>query len=392
MSPKVLRRCIPLINALSAVGLFIPFLTACSPDGTEAGDDKSPFVSAAPVISKKVDIWDEFNGRVDAIQHVSVLARVSGYIERVNFTEGQPVKTGDILFTIDSRDYRANLQRASAELARAQARAKQTASEAGRAQKLVDEQAISTELWEQRQSAASQAKADVRAAEAAETQARLNLSWTEVRSPIDGRAGRAHFTVGNLVSAGNSSNPLTTVVSQDSVYVYFDMDETVYRRYLGTKHDSNGGNGLIVRVQLSGEKGYQHKGAVNFFDNQVSRSTGTINARAVIDNSSGLFAPGMFARVLVRSSEDVQALLIDQKAILTDQDRKYVYVIDSDGKAQRRDVELGPLNDGQRIVTEGLRAGDSVVVSGAQRIVVPGTRVRVMAGDVAVTQGGNANL
>ncbi|KXU34357.1 efflux transporter periplasmic adaptor subunit [Cephaloticoccus primus] len=362
-----------------AVALLALCLSACKPQSVDSGTASLPLVSVAPVVARNVHLWDEFNGRIEAVQQVALLPRVSGYIEQVHVREGQEVKAGEVLFTIDPRELQARLQRAEADLARARAQAQLSASEAARAQTLVEHHAISTELWEQRQSIATQAQAEVQAAQAALTQARLNLEWTQVRAPIDGRAGRARFTVGNLVTAGDAGSVLTTLVSQDTVYLYVEADERLWRRTANTRT-----NGLPLRVQSAGETGDSHAAVVDFFDNQVSRQTGTISMRATLDNATRQFIPGQFARVQVRSSEPFEALLIDDKAVLTDQDRKYVFVVDDAGVATRRDVRLGERADGLRIVRQGLNAGEQVVVGGTQRIAT-GTRVQVQAAETTGT-------
>lgn len=338
-----------------------------------------PQVNAAPVVVKQIHLWDEYNGRIEAIESVQVRSRVSGFIEKVTFAEGRNVKKGDVLFLIDARTYRADLSRANAELARARTQAVLSRSEAGRANKLIEAKAISAEAWEQRRATADQADAALQSAQAAVEHARLNLEWTQVRAPIDGQTGRARITAGNLVSTGDSGSVLTTLVSQDRVYVYFDADEATFLRYnqmarTGERPSEREGN-LPVRVGLTGESGYPHTGKVDFIDNEVTRSTGTISVRAVLDNSTRQFTPGLFARVQLIGSGEFQAVLIDDKAVLTDQDRKYVYVVDTDGKAQRRDVKLGRRAEGLRIVESGLGAGDRVIVDGVQKVLVSGTPV-----------------
>ncbi|HBK47380.1 MAG TPA: efflux transporter periplasmic adaptor subunit, partial [Xanthomonadaceae bacterium] len=224
---------------------------------------------------------------------------------------------------------------------------------------------------------------DVLAAQAAVDQARLNLEWTQVRAPIDGRAGRAMVTAGNLVSAGDSASVLTTLVSLDKVFVYFDADEGTFLRYSqmarsGERPSEREGS-LPVRVALVGEDGYPHAGKVDFLDNQVTRSTGTIRVRAVLDNAERRFTPGLYARVQLLGSGEFKAMLVDDKAVLTDQDRKYVYVVDKEGKAQRRDVVLGRTAEGLRIVERGLAEGDRVIVDGVQKVFMPGMPVEAKA-------------
>ena len=361
-----------------AISLLALALAGCGSQAAEQAPP-APQVGVAPALQREVSQWDEFSGRIEAVQNVELRPRVSGYIDQVNYVEGQEVKKGDVLFTIDARSYRAELARANAELARARTQAELGRSEAARAKKLAEQQAISTESWEQRRAAADQAVADMQAAQAAVDSARLNLEFTQVRAPIDGRAGRAMVTAGNLVSAGDSASVLTTLVSQDTVFVYFDADEGTFLRYAQMARDgsrpSERGGALPVRIGLVGEQGYPHQGKVDFLDNQVARSTGTIRVRALLDNRERLFTPGLFARVQLLGSGRFDAVLVDDKAVLTDQDRKYVYVVDKDGKAQRRDVRLGRSAEGLRIVEQGLAAGDRVVVDGVQKIFMPGMAV-----------------
>ncbi|SDQ34685.1 efflux RND transporter periplasmic adaptor subunit [Pseudoxanthomonas sp. CF125] len=368
-------------TALGVVlALTVAVIAGCSGQAAETGMPPPPEVSAAPVLVKQVSQWDDFSGRVEAVENVDLRPRVSGYIERVNYEEGQEVRKGDVLFTIDSRSYRAELARAQADLARARSQAELGRSEAARAKKLSELQAISTESYEQRRSAAAEAQANVAAAQAAVDAARLNLEFTQVRAPISGRAGRALVTAGNLVSAGDAASVLTTLVSLDKMHVHFDTDERTFLHYaeLARKGErpSENGAGVPVQVGLVGEDGFPHTGVVDFLDNQVDPATGTIRARALLDNADRVFTPGLFARVRVLGSGEFKAMLIDDKAVLTDQDRKYVYVVDGKGQAQRKDVQLGRTADGLRIVESGLAAGDKVIVSGVQKVFFPGMPVK----------------
>ncbi len=368
-------------TALGVVlALTVAVIAGCSSEAAETGMPPPPDVSAATVLVKQISQWDDFSGRVEAVENVDLRPRVSGYIDRVNYEEGQEVRKGDVLFTIDSRSYRAELARAQADLARARSQAELGRSEAARAKKLSELQAISTESYEQRRSAAAEAQANVAAAQAAVDAARLNLEFTQVRAPISGRAGRALVTAGNLVSAGDSASVLTTLVSLDKMHVHFDTDERTFLHYaeLARKGErpSENGAGVPVQVGLVGEEGFPHTGVVDFLDNQVDPATGTIRARALLDNADRVFTPGLFARVRVLGSGEFKAMLIDDKAVLTDQDRKYVYVVDGKGQAQRKDVQLGRTADGLRIVETGLAAGDKVIVSGVQKVFFPGMPVK----------------
>ena len=374
------------LNALGAV-LLSALLVGCDEGVAQNAAPQAPTVSAADVVVKSISQWDSFNGRIEAVESVQLRPRVSGYIDKVNYTDGQEVKKGQVLFTIDDRTYRATLEQAQAALARAKTQASLAQSEANRTDKLVNTHLVSREEWEQRRAAAVQAQADIRAAQAAVDAAQLNLDFTKVTAPIDGRASRALITSGNLVTAGDSASVLTTLVSQKTVYVYFDVDESTYLHYQKLALSGQGAASdhlaLPVEIGLVGEDGYPHQGKVDFLDNQLTPSTGTIRMRALLDNSQRQFTPGLFARVRLPGSAEFQATLIDDKAVLTDQDRKYVYVVDKESKAQRRDITPGRLADGLRIVQQGLKPGDKVIVDGLQKVFMPGMPVN--AKTVAMT-------
>lgn len=334
----------------------------------------APQVSVAQVISRQVTPWDEFTGHVEAVQSVDLRPRVTGYVERVAFQEGQMVRRGDLLFVIDARSYRAEHERAAAELARAQSEAALARSQDARTQALVAAKAASREEADARHAALAQSLAAVRAAQAAATRARLDLGFTEVRSPIDGRAGRALLTVGNLAQA--DATVLTTVVSVDPVHVYFEGDEQAYLRYLDTADSGQrAAVGSPVRIGLADETGYPHAGTLDFIDNQVDPRTGTIRARAVVANPDHTLTPGLFARVQMAGGGAESALLVDEKSVLTDQDRKYVYVLGPHNVAVRKDIELGRRVDGLRIVRAGLAPGDIVIVQGVQKVFFAGMPV-----------------
>ncbi|SWG03703.1 efflux RND transporter periplasmic adaptor subunit [Klebsiella pneumoniae] len=335
------------LTALGAMMLSF-LLVGCDDSVAQNAAPPAPTVSAAKVLVKSISQWDSFNGRIEAVESVQLRPRVSGYIDKVNYTDGQEVKKGQVLFTIDDRTYRAALE---------------------------------------------QAQADIRAAQAAVDAAQLNLDFTKVTAPIDGRASRALITSGNLVTAGDTASVLTTLVSQKTVYVYFDVDESTYLHYQNLARRGQGASSdnqaLPVEIGLVGEEGYPHQGKVDFLDNQLTPSTGTIRMRALLDNSQRLFTPGLFARVRLPGSAEFKATLIDDKAVLTDQDRKYVYIVDKDGKAQRRDITPGRLADGLRIVQKGLNPGDSVIVDGLQKVFMPGMPVN--AKTVAMTSSATLN-
>ncbi len=376
-----MNRYIALPLALIATILLV---AACGPNGgtaiaeTPAGPPP-PEVSVAQVVQRHIAQWDEFTGHVEAAETVEIRPRVSGYIESVEYIDGEEVVQGQVLFIIDQRPYRAELERAEAELARAKTQAQLAKTEVARARKLIDAKMISQEEYDQRAAAAEQGGAAIRAAAAAVDVARLNLEFTRVTSPIDGRAGLALVTPGNLVTTQPNATLLTTVVTLDPVYVYFEGDEQTYLRYSEMARTGARPNAretpIPVRVGLANEQGFPHDGNMDFVDNQLNPQTGTIRARAVLDNSKRIFTPGLFARVQLLGSPATDTLLVDDKAILTDQDRKYVYVLNANNQAVRRDVKLGRLVDGMRVITSGLDAEDVVIVHGIQKIFYPGMQV-----------------
>jgi membrane fusion protein, multidrug efflux system len=365
------RAALALATAISIALLA----SGCSNPAASQAAPPAPEVSVAQVLVRSVRQWDEFTGRVAAVETVDLRPRVSGYIEKVAYTEGQQVKENDLLFVIDQRPYRASLAHARADLARARSEAQLAASQAARAKSLVAVNAISREESDTRVAAVAQGDAAVRAAEAAVTSAELDLQFTEVRSPINGRTGRAMITAGNLALADQTL--LTTVVSLDPMYVNFESDE---RAFLGYQQLARKGERAelsnAVRVGLADETGYPHLGKVDFVDNGVDAATGTIHARAVLPNNDGSLTPGLFARVQLEGAAEAEAMLIDDKAVLTDQDRKYVYVVGDDNKALRKDIVTGRMVDDLRVVASGLEPTDKVVVRGVQKVFFPGMPVQ----------------
>jgi multidrug efflux system membrane fusion protein len=348
-------------------------LTGCKQEpGTKAPSPVA--VEVAAVVPKPIRLSDEFNGRVASINSVEVRARVTGYVDKVAYREGDSVKQGDLLFIIDPRPYRDALESAKASLERERAAAAFAGIQSKRAQALNASKAISLEEYQNRDSDLSQSTARVHEAEAAVATAELNLSFTEVRSPVDGRTSRAQLTRGNLAQADQTV--LTTVVSQNPLYVYFDCDEQSYLRFHERVHRGNGvSSANPVHVALANETGFPHVGRIDFLDNEVNPSTGTIRARVILPNPDHLLTPGLYARVQLESSGTVQALLIDDKAILTDQNQQYVYVVGSGNVAQRKDVVTGGMADGLRLIQSGLASGDRVIVSGLQQIYFPGAPI-----------------
>jgi multidrug efflux system membrane fusion protein len=370
-------------GALSVVVLSLGALTLGRSTAPPAAPPL-PAVTVAPAIQREIANWDEFTGRLQAVDAVDIRPRVSGYIERVSFVEGKEVKKGEVLFEIDPRPYQAALAQAQAELEKARSAAALAASDVERAGKLVKAQAISREEYDSRTSAEAQGGATVRAAEAAVRTARLNLDWTRVRSPIAGRVSNAVVTPGNLVQAGPpEATLLTTVVSLDPMYLYFDSDEQTYLRYAALAK-SSGTNWRTARLPvylgLANESGFPHEGRLDFVDNQVDPNTGTIRTRAVFSNTSRGLTPGLFARVKLVGRQKAQALLVRDAAIGTDQDRKFVLVLGKGDTLAYRPIVPGRLSDdGLRIVTSGLTPEDRIVVNGLMRV-RPGVKVAATVG------------
>jgi RND family efflux transporter MFP subunit len=332
-----------------------------------------PQVSVAKVLERRVKDWDEFTGRMQAVETVEIRPRVSGYIDRVAFTEGSQVKRGDLLFVVDPRPYKADADRAAADLQRFKTSLELARIELTRVQRLKDTGAVSQEELDERLSTVAQAEANSAGAAAALESARLNLEFTRVTSPITGRVSRAEVTRGNLVTGGtNGGTLLTSVVSMDPMYLYFEGDEQAYLRYgqmaRNGERPSSRDAANPVRVGLANEEGFPHTGQVDFVDNQLNPQTGTIRARAVLENKDGVYTPGMFARVQLLGSSEYSAILIDDRAVNTDQNQKYVFVLGANNQVEYRRVKLGRVIDGLRIVREGLKAGDVIVVNGAQRV------------------------
>jgi len=370
-SPRAARAARAGFVLLSSV-----LLAAC---GAQGGPPEfpPPQVSVATPIQRAVTEWDSYNGRIEAVESIEIRPRVGGYLAAAHFREGALVKQGELLFTIDDREYRAQLASAKADLARAEARRALARQELGRSERLVQAKAVSEEELQTRRAELAQAEADRQAAAARVDQAELTLGFTTIRAPIAGRIGAALIKPGNLVAPNESL--LTTLVSLDPVYVVFDGDERAYLRYQQMARDGQRGSSRDVRnpvrVGLANEEGYPHEGEMVFVDNALNPATGTIRARARLANPDGVFTPGLFARVQLLGARRDGALLIHEQAVLTDQDRRFVYVVGEQQQALRRDVVLGPLVDGLRIVEHGLQADDRVIVNGTRKIFFPGQPV-----------------
>lgn len=360
-----------LIVGLALLLMVVAGLAGCDARGEQAhSQPPPPAVEVAQVLNDPVTLWDDFTGRVAAPETVDLRPRVSGYIDKVSFQEGELVKQGEVLFVIDQRPYRARERAAAAQLAQARSHYGLAKSEAARAERLVASQAISREEYDQRASAVASARAAVSAAQAALETARLDLEYTEVRAPVSGRAGRAQVTRGNLANADQTL--LTTLVSVDPVFVYFESDSDAVLR---DPILMQGTTAPAVRVGLAGENGYPHAGQVDFVDNRVNAGTGTLQLRAVVANPDGGLKPGQFARVRMPTEHLQTALMVDRKALLTDQNRRYVYVVDGDNKATRRNVEAGRTVASLVVIDAGLKPGERVIVNGAQKVMASGMAV-----------------
>jgi multidrug efflux system membrane fusion protein len=329
----------------------------------------APEVTVAQVLLRPVSDSNTFTGRIQAVDTIQIRPRVSGYVDTVHFREGAEVKKGDLLFTIDPRPYRAESDRLAANLAQAKAEAKNADANAARGAKLVQQHAVSQEEADRLDTAAASARAQVASVQAALDNARLNLSFTEVRAPVDGKVSNAQITAGNLVTP---SDTLTSVVTTDPMYVYFDVDEQSFLKLDRLRRQN--GHAPEVDMGLADEQGYPHIGKIDFIDNQVKAGAGTIRLRAVFPNADGAFTPGLFARVELRSGNAQPRALIDDKAVGTDLGNKFVYVLGKDKKVEYRRVSTGALVDGLRVVDSGLNAEDVVIVNGLQRV-RPGVEV-----------------
>src|ERR1700728_1324598 len=318
------------ITIAAGIAGLATLLSGCGKSGDAGQAPPPPQVSVATVLEKRVKDWDEFTGRFQAVETVEIRPRVSGYIDRVAFKEGGLVKSGDLLFVIDPRPYQAEYDRAAADLKRYKTALELARIESVRVQRLRESGAVSQEELDERTSTVAQAEANVAGAQASLESAQLNMGFTRVTSPITGRVSRAEVTRGNLVTGGsNGGTLLSSVVSMDPMYLYFDADEQSYLRYarmarLGERPSSRDSQNP-VQVGLANEEGFPHAGSVDFVDNQLNPQTGTIRARAVLQNKDGQFTPGLFARVQLLASGEYQAILIEDRAVNTDQSEKYVF-------------------------------------------------------------------
>lgn len=360
----------------AAVGLAV-LLTAPNGGQTQQAEKNVPPqatpVSVAVVEQRDVVVWDEFSGRLEAIERVDLRSRVAGAIQQVHFREGALVKQGDLLITIDQAPFAAEVERSHAQVAGAEARMAVTQKDYERSQQLQQSGsgAISQSNIDQRYSAFREAEATLRAAQAALQSARLNLDFAEIKAPVAGRVGKLEITIGNLVAAGPGAPVLTTLVSVNPIYASFSADEGVVMRALKALAAGNT-HGQVERIPVemttATSNGTMFKGNLQLIDNQVDAKSGTVRVRAVFENSGGHLMPGQFARLRMGQAETAPQLLVSERAVGTDQNKKFVMVVDADSKAAYREVFLGPSVDGMRVVVSGLQAGEHIVVNGLQRV------------------------
>jgi membrane fusion protein, multidrug efflux system len=361
----------------SALGLTVLVAVPSSETRSNTPSQAEPAavpVSVAVVEQRDVALWDEFSGRLEAVERVEVRSRVAGAIKTVHFREGALVKEGDPLITIDPEPYAAEVDRTKAQVLAAEARLTLAQKEQDRARRLqqANSGAISESNVDQRVSAHREAEGNLRAAQAALQAAQLNLDYTQVRAPVAGRVGKLEITVGNLVAAGPGAPVLTTLVSVDPIYASFNADEEVVMRALKTLGAGANAHSQVERIPVqmvtATSNGTTFRGRLQLVDNQVDAKSGTVRVRAMFDNADGVLMPGQFARLRMGQAKTEPALLVNERAIGTDQNKKYVFVVGDDNKAAYREVQLGVFVDGLRRVTDGLTPGERIVVNGMQRV------------------------
>lgn len=380
--PRPRRRLITIAVSIAALAALSAAVVGLQASDTEvdppAAAPQAAPVSVAAVVQREVATWDEFSGRLEAVERVDIRSRVAGAVQAVHFREGMLVKKGDLLISIDPAPYVAEVERAEAQVVAAQARLTNGRSEHDRARRLWDERAIAQREFDERVNALREADANLRAAEAYLQSTQLNLDYTQVRAPVAGRVGRLEITVGNLVAAGPGAPVLTTLVSVSPIYASFDADEQVVTRALRQLPGGAGARAQLhqipVEMSIATAPDTVFKGRLQLVDNQVNARSGTVRVRAVFDNTDGALIPGQFARVRMGQAKSAPALLVNERAVSTDQSKKFVMVVNADNKAEYREITLGAAVDGLRIVTAGLEPGERIIVNGLQRV-RPGAQV-----------------
>jgi membrane fusion protein, multidrug efflux system len=359
-----------VLTAVAAVGTAV-FSMRTNSAPTPVAPAATP-VSVATVVPSDVATWDEFSGRLEAVERVDIRSRVAGTVQSVHFHEGALVKKGDLLITIDPAPFASEVERAAAQVVAAEARVSYARSEFVRADRLLEEQAIAQREHDERNNAQREAEANLRAARAALHSAQLNLDYTEVRAPVSGRVGRLEITVGNLIAAGPGAPVLTTLVSVSPIYASFDADEQIVAKALGDLPSGASARAQLERIPVqmgtAGTVDTPFAGRLQLVDNQVDAKSGTVRVRAVFDNADGRLMPGQFARLRMGQAKNAPALLVSERAVGTDQSKKFVMVVGSDNKAAYREVTLGANVNGLRIATSGLNPQERIVVNGLQRI------------------------
>jgi multidrug efflux system membrane fusion protein len=376
-------------GALLLAGIAALGAASCAQDATGSTPPPLPQVTVAHSVARNVTEWDEFTGRLEPVQSVAIRPRVSGLITRVSFEEGSLVREGQTLFQIDGRPFQTQVDRLRAELAQATVARERAAAETRRGDRLSSENAMTVEERERRAGAAAEAAAHVEAVAAMLRAAELDLSFTKIVSPIAGRVSRALVTQGNLVSGGQGdATLLTTVVSLDPIYASFDADEQAFLRYGNqVRRQTDGKGSLPIDMALADEAAFLHQGALDFLDNQLDPSTGTIRGRAVFRNPDHRLTPGLFVRLRLPGTAAYRGVLVEDRAVGTDLGRRFVLVVGGDRKVESRTVTLGPLVDGLRVVRKGLEPGELVVINGLQRV-RPGVQVNATVASMQGETGG----
>jgi multidrug efflux system membrane fusion protein len=368
------------LNVWGSLAALCLLATACQKAAPPAARPPSPVTASQPAQREVVE-WDEYPGRLDAVATVEVRARVSGYLQSVQFKDGAEVKKGDLLFVIDPRPYQADLDHAEANLKQAETRLQLACNDLTRAERLLQSKAISAEEADSRSNAKREAEALVQSARALVETAKLNFEYTHITAPVDGRIGRKLMTEGNLVNGNQGqSTLLTTIVSVDPIYCYFDADERAALKYQQMTREGKGENmrdgQVVCELELANETGFPHKGVLDFVDNRVDSATGTLRVRGLFSNPSPdrVLQPGYFARVRVPGSGKYRTLLVPDQAVGTDQGQKFLYVINDQDTVEYKMVKLGPIIDGLRVIREGIQSNDWVMVNGLMSV-RPGVKV-----------------
>jgi RND family efflux transporter MFP subunit len=357
------------------------------------GPPPAPQVTVSKPLQRRIVEWDEYTGRFDAVEAVDIRARVSGYLNEVHFKDGQRVKKGDPLYSIDPRPFERALEQAKAELAQASTKAENTSLDVDRGRPLVDRKIMSEKVFDDRANALREAQAAVKVSEAKVKTAELDLFFTRITSPIEGRISRSTVTAGSWVSAGALGNAslLTSIVSEDPIHIYFDISENnwiKYRRMIeGGQEGGAAQLGTQVQIALPDETGFPHRGKIDFIDNRLDQATGTLRGRAIVDNGKGTFSAGMFARVRVQGSPEYEAVMLPDESIGTDQTNRFVLTVAADGTVARKAVTLGPVIDGLRVIRTGVAAADTVITKGLQRA-RPGGKVTPRLEPIKVSEAG----